>query len=137
MDKISGILPPSARTRTADISNSQPARPGAPTFGRVMGKSSLSDRVTLSKMAEQMIESGGPALQETPPGVYKNTPENSKLKVIEDLNKKFFARPDKTESTETLSEQTLGRYNNSVDFKETVPVAETPVRSGTLDLQES
>ena len=38
MEKISGIVPGSHRTRTVDASMSQPVRPGAPTFGRPEGK---------------------------------------------------------------------------------------------------
>ena len=54
MEKISGIIPASPRTKAVDTSNSQPARPGAPAFGRPMGKNSLGDRITLSKVAEEM-----------------------------------------------------------------------------------
>jgi hypothetical protein len=54
MEKISGIIPASPRTKVVDTSKAQPARPGAPAFGRPMGKNSLGDRITLSKIAEEM-----------------------------------------------------------------------------------
>lgn len=92
MEKISGILPASARTRVADISVAQPARPGAPALGRPMGKNSLGDRVTLSKQLEELRQTGQPPETEASP-VYKNPGEVKKLKVIEDLNQKFFASP--------------------------------------------
>ncbi len=38
MEKISKIIPPSGRTRAIEISDAQPARPGAPAMGRVMGR---------------------------------------------------------------------------------------------------
>ncbi len=38
MEKISRIIPASSRTQSAEISDSQPARPGAPAMGRVMGR---------------------------------------------------------------------------------------------------
>lgn len=38
MEKISGIIPRNARTSSADTSKSQPVRPGAPSFGRPIGK---------------------------------------------------------------------------------------------------
>lgn len=38
MEKISGIIPRNARNSSADVSKSQPVRPGAPSFGRPMGK---------------------------------------------------------------------------------------------------
>lgn len=45
MEKISKILPSSRRFENVDLSNSQPVRPGAPSFGRPVGrmvKSSLT-----------------------------------------------------------------------------------------------
>ncbi len=38
MEKISRIIPANRRTSSAEISTSQPARPGAPAFGRPMGR---------------------------------------------------------------------------------------------------
>lgn len=110
MEKLSGILPASARTQVADISVAQPARPGAPALGRPMGKNSLGDRVTLSKQLAEMRETGQtPDLEESP--VYKNPVENKKLKVIQDLNQKFFNNPKSVAregSDLTKSEETLG-----------------------------
>lgn len=107
MEKISGILPASARTRVADVAAAQPARPGAPEFGRPMGKNSLGDRVTLSKKIEEMKQSGALPEPEASP-VYKNPAEAKKLKVVEDLNQKFFSpksvarEDDMTKSEEAL-----------------------------------
>lgn len=90
MEKISGILPASARTRVADVAAAQPARPGAPAFGRPMGRNSLGDRLTLSKQLEEMRQTGQMPEPEVAP-VYKNPAEAKKIKVIEDLNQKFFS----------------------------------------------
>ena len=38
MEKISGIIPRNARNSSTDVSKSQPVRPGAPSFGRPIGK---------------------------------------------------------------------------------------------------
>lgn len=98
MDKISGILPASARTSVSEISSSQPARPGAVATGRPAGRNSLGDRVALSKELEKIKSEMGklpdeqPVLKD-PAGTYKNTAENSKRQTIEDLNKKFFSNP--------------------------------------------
>lgn len=115
MQKISGILPASARTSVADISVAQPARPGAPTLGRPEGKNSLGDRITLSKEAEKFLESGAIATADRPLATYKDTPENNKLKIIDDLNKKFFSRPTDLakEGEDTLAEETIKRYESS------------------------
>lgn len=119
MDKISGILASSPRIQRADVSTSQPARPGAPMTGRPEGKNSLGDRITLSKEAEKIRKAGAASelsnevtlgqpevfkgsgiknnlpleTAKKEPAAYKNTTENAKLKIIEDLNKKFFANP--------------------------------------------
>ncbi|WP_291515572.1 hypothetical protein [Bdellovibrio sp. ArHS] len=112
MEKISGILPASPRTRVADVSVAQPARPGALALGRPMGKNSLGDRLTLSKQMEELKQTGQLPEPEASP-VYKNPGEIKKLKVIEDLNQKFFQNPksvaregDMTKSEEALSKTT-------------------------------
>lgn len=43
MDKISGIVPAGRRFRNVDVSRSQPVRPGAPSFGRPIGRASQAD----------------------------------------------------------------------------------------------
>lgn len=92
MEKISSILPASPRMQMVEIAAAQPARPGAPLMGRPEGKNSMGDRITLSKEMERMRASGElPALEPAP--TYKNTAENSKMKAIEELNKKFFTNP--------------------------------------------
>ncbi|MGZ3770523.1 MAG: hypothetical protein ACXVCP_10340 [Bdellovibrio sp.] len=114
MDKISGIIPASARTSVADVSVAQPARPGALALGRPEGKNSLGDRITLSKKMEELKQTGQlPEPEESP--VYKNPAEAKKLKVIEDLNKKFFTNPKSLarEDDQTKSEETLGRANEN------------------------
>ncbi|AHZ83680.1 hypothetical protein AB1A81_15180 [Bdellovibrio bacteriovorus] len=117
MEKISGILPATARTRAVDTSASQPARPGALALGRPMGKNSLGDRITLSKQMEEMRATGNLPEQQMQPEaspVYKRPAgETNKLKVIEDLNQKFFNNPksvaregDQTKSEETFTKAT-------------------------------
>lgn len=90
MEKISGILPATPRTRSADISSAPPARLGAPTLGRSTPLSqSAIDKVSLSPEFEAFRSQGNlPEL--APKNEYKNMEETKKLKVIEDLNRKFF-----------------------------------------------
>lgn len=109
MEKISGILPASARTQVADISSAQPARPGAPALGRPMGRNSLGERVAWSKQMEELRKEAPLATMTPEAPTYTNPAEAKKLKVIEDLNKKFFSNP-KTEVREgnmTKSEEAL------------------------------
>jgi|GEM_PF-1137331 hypothetical protein len=148
MEKISGIIPASPRTRVVDTSNAQPARPGAPSFGRPMGKNSLGDRITLSKIAEEMraAEALNPSQEglevKAPQGLpakgamtaqqsqnttataqadtYKPSPEAKRVKVVEDLNKKFFEKPfeiSRENGAATASEEALNRYNNVKNLK--------------------
>ncbi|WP_413292677.1 hypothetical protein ACLSU7_14740 [Bdellovibrio sp. HCB185ZH] len=136
MDKISGILPSSARTRAADVSASQPARPGAPAFGRPEGKNSLGDRIQLSKQLEEMRQSGVMPEPEAP--ISYKTPEMSKKKVIEDLNKAFFSNPKSIarENAETTrSEEAL---NNVKDAQEFFPTKSGPMaQPGSRGPQEN
>lgn len=114
MEKISGIIPASARTKVADVSVSQPARPGAPLLGRPMGKNSLGDRITLSKELEELRQTGQfPEPAMTP--VYKQPAESKKLKVIQDLNEKFFTDPKDLAREENIpkSEETLKKTENN------------------------
>lgn len=46
MDKISGILPSSARVSSVNLSDAGTVRPGAPGFGRAEGASALRDAKT-------------------------------------------------------------------------------------------
>lgn len=121
MEKISGIIPASPRTQVADSTNVQPARPGALALGRPMGKNSLGDRITLSKQMEELKQTGQLPDPEPSP-VYKNPAESKKMKIIEDLNKKFFSNPKSIarETDQTKSEETLGRAteNESLFFVE-------------------
>ena len=48
MEKISGIVPASSRVQGVNLKDSQPLRPGVPTFGRPVGISSLSEGKPLS-----------------------------------------------------------------------------------------
>jgi hypothetical protein len=43
MEKISGIIPKSARVSSVDMKDAAPVRPGTPAFGRPEGVSSLRD----------------------------------------------------------------------------------------------
>lgn len=53
MDKISGIVPAGRRFRNVDVSRSQPVRPGAPSFGRPVGRASQVDSNNVGPVATQ------------------------------------------------------------------------------------
>jgi hypothetical protein len=131
MDKISGILPQSPRMKLMEVASAQPARPGAPDMGRPMGKNSIGERITMSKQLDELRDSGQLPTPAAAP-VYKNT-EANKIKVIEDINKKFFSSPgqlasDKEsarDSSDTMSEAVLRKTMGNDDFIES---PKTPTR---------
>lgn len=51
MEKISGILPAGRRFKNIDVSRAQPVRPGAPTFGRPVGRSSQVDVAAANRLS--------------------------------------------------------------------------------------
>ena len=124
MEKISGIIPQSPRMKLMEVASAQPARPGAPEMGRPAGKNSIGERITMSKQLDELRDSGQLPAPAAPP-VYKNT-EANKLKVIEDINKKFFSSPgqlaaDKEslrDSTDTMSEAVLRKTMGNDGFIE-------------------
>ncbi|WP_413558690.1 hypothetical protein [Bdellovibrio sp. HCB209] len=136
MEKISGILPASARTKMIDTSSSLAARPGAPEFGRMQGKNSLGDRVQLSKQLEEMRQSGQMPEPEAP--ISYKTPEMSKKKVIEDLNKAFFTNPKsiaRENSEVTRSEEAFQNTKNAEEFFPSQ--SSRPAQPGSHDLPGS
>ena len=68
MEKISGIIPRNARNSTADLSKSQPVRPGAPSFGRAIGKvstkSALDNLQGLSQKEQKVSGSSLPGVED-------------------------------------------------------------------------
>ena len=120
MDKISNILPPSARVRAAEVADAQPARPGAPNFGRPDGRNSLGDRVTLSKLAQELREKGGEdqaAPEAAVAKTYGNTPENTKKQVIAKMSESFFSpKAEVRESDMTSSQQLLSSVEDGEEM---------------------
>ena len=114
MEKISGIIPASPRMKLMEMAAAQPARPGAPAFGRPEGKNSLGDRVILSKKLEEMRETGEvPELDA--PVTYKK-PEVTKKQIVDDLNKQFFSPKSLARDSDlTFSEETLDNMSSAQD----------------------
>ncbi len=82
MEKISGILSPSARVTSVDLEESQPSRPGSPNIGQKQGAVRINDRFNLSQQAKEM------ASKETVMG--RNPKEAARSKIVSDMAKSFF-----------------------------------------------
>ncbi len=88
-----------------EVSNAQPGRPGAPTLGRpdvnFVRPQDLGDQLTLST-AERALDAQSP--------LYKNTKENARARIVDDLAKKFFETNPKSaarDSDLTRAEETV------------------------------
>jgi hypothetical protein len=116
MDKISGIIPASPRLKSVETAAAQPARPGAPEFGRPQGKNSLGDRIQLSKKLEEMRQSGQLPEPEAPLTYKKPAP--TKLQVVEEINKNFFENPKSIakDNDLTRSEQAFENVRKAEEF---------------------
>jgi hypothetical protein len=55
MDKISGIIPSSARVSSVDLKEAAPVRPGTPGFGRPEGASSLKSSISPQDTARRGV----------------------------------------------------------------------------------
>lgn len=116
MEKLSSILPASPRVQSVDLQEAAPVRPGAPTFGRPVGVSTVKDRFSVSQQAKDI------AFKDTLASV--NPKEAKGVKVVDDMTKKFFeTRLNKPEVAG--SEATQARQ---VDVMETLPQTVGPVK---------
>ena len=118
MEKISRILPANARTQSVDVSKSQPVRPGAPSWGRPMGRVTPKTSLEIAPPAPQEIEDkiefsdkalagGTPDVEAKAPQNYKKIQEAAQIQKIQELSDKFFLEKPKeiTQQTAPLSEQ--------------------------------
>lgn len=116
MEKLSSIIPANGRTRAVDVSRSQPVRPGAPTYGRPVGRAKFSsgeseepvaaevaDRVSLS--SELATGQGTDPMTYTRPKVDpKAEAKDNKAQVISQLADKFFNTTPKSVPVEKETE---------------------------------
>ena len=130
MEKLSSILPKSPRTQSADHSKSQPARPGAPLFGRPMGKvtsrtvfeSTEAEALTRPtpdisfaekfsvKTPEDKVSLGDDNVLDAKLAGYTRKGELQKVKIAEDVSRKFanLEMPDELDG-KSLSEEAVIR----------------------------
>jgi hypothetical protein len=123
MEKISRIIPPSARTKAYDISRAQPVRPGAPQLGRPEFEPAF-DRVMLSENLTQSLQDrviDKPLRTETL-NTYSKPSENVKSEMIRKMTDQFFMKKSDPkevaqESAQTISEEVAERVNRSSDSR--------------------
>lgn len=138
MEKISSILPKSPRTQNVDNSRAQPARPGAPLLGRPMGR--VTQKVVFDDMQPETVKATTPDLSfadkfstitpedrisiraedegpEAKLAGYSRRGEMHKVKIAEDVSRKFANLEAKVDKDTALSEDTMTK---SIDTTEIV-----------------
>lgn len=121
MEKISRIIPPSARTKSYDVTRAQPGRPGAPTIGRPQSMNVIEDRMTLSDQYLDPIMKGDTLptskVNESIKETYQKPIETVKSQIVKDLTNKFFAKENPKDlardSDQTQSEEVASRVHSS------------------------
>lgn len=103
MDKLSSIIPSTSRVTSVNLDEAPPARPGAPTFGRKEGVSTVRDRVSLQNSLRE-------ASADTMYG--RNPQEAAKAKIVDNITQKFFnTRLTDVEKQPTLTEKINDQVN--------------------------
>lgn len=88
MEKLSSILPSSARVKSVDMRDAKPRRPGAPSFGAPEGRNTIQDRLTISQAAAAAEgETIRDKIMEKPVYAAK---EFKSAKMADDVTNKFF-----------------------------------------------
>lgn len=95
MEKISGILPATARVTTVDLKSGGAARSGAPSFGREVGVSSIFER----RMAKETAPVANQIHQEQLN--IRNTVIDPKAEIVQRMSDNFFMKKNKSDGLET------------------------------------
>ena len=82
MEKISGILSPSARVTSVDLEESHASIPGSPNIGQKQGVVRINDRFNISPQAKEM------AAKQTVMG--RDHRDTAKAKIVNDMSRSFF-----------------------------------------------
>lgn len=136
MEKISSILPKSPRTQNVDNSRAQPARPGAPLLGRPMGR--VTQKVVFDDMQPEAVKPSTPDLSfadkfstitpedrisisaedegpEAKLAGYSRRGEMQKVKIAEDVSRKFANLEAKVDKETSLSENVSSNSSDATE----------------------
>jgi hypothetical protein len=126
MEKISSILPKSPRTQNTDHSKAQPARPGAPLFGRPAGRvtqkvifeeampvdtaKALAPDISFAEKfsmtaPEDKISLSDDSAPEAKVSGYNRKGEMQNVKIAETISRKFANLDGPLKDSEPLSEE--------------------------------
>ncbi|MBL7558052.1 MAG: hypothetical protein JNM24_19640 [Bdellovibrionaceae bacterium] len=136
MEKISSILPKSPRTQNVDNSRAQPARPGAPLLGRPMGRVtqkvvfddiqpetvkastldlSFADKFSTITPEDRISISAEDEGPEAKLAGYSRKGEMQKVKIAEDVSRKFANLETTLDKETALSEDAVTKPINTTE----------------------
>jgi hypothetical protein len=127
MDKISGIVPASSRVQGVNLKDSQPLRPGVPTFGRPVGVSSLAEGRQLTT-AEKAVAAHNELMT-------RRSGDAHKPAIITDMANKFFLK-NQSQAGEPVRDIDIN-YNLDIgptSYTEPGPELSVPEPQGGLEL---
>lgn len=130
MEKISSILPKSPRTQNVDHSRAQPARPGAPLLGRPMGRvtqkvvfEDMQPDLSFAKKFDVMSPEDRVSLGANDEGPeaklagYTRKGELHKVKIAEDINRKFADISLESDNQSALTQDAIAESIDSTETK--------------------
>ena len=85
MNKISGILPSTARVTAVDMKSAQPIRPGQPDFGRPVGRSGEAAKITPKVAGRNPLATHRDVMS------IRNKEERHKA-IVEEMSNSFFMK---------------------------------------------
>lgn len=112
MEKISGILPASARITSVDMKNSGVARSGSPSFGRPQGVSTgAAIQSNISKLGAERHNEMMALRHPTQTG-----PKDPNVDIVEQISRDFFLKPSAPSATDVAIESASIDYGPSADL---------------------
>jgi hypothetical protein len=91
MDKISGIVPGTARVTSVDMKDAAPIRPGTPGFGRPQGISTLKDQKNLAEVLQRSRQAHDELMA-------SRHRDDGKAALAKDISDKFFMKNNREAS---------------------------------------
>lgn len=115
MEKISGILPATARITTVDLKNSGTARSGMPSFGRDVGLSSVTQRRLANRAGDLHKEQME----------WRHKSQDPKAEIVQRMADNFFMRKSARQKQEEHVDLGLDQSN---DMRIEVPMEDSNTR---------
>lgn len=116
MDKISSILPSSARVTSVDMQDAHPVRPGTPSFGRPVGVSHLRRNLSMSSIDQQLMNTNLTERQRD--GL-------NKAKIVQDISAGFFMKKPAVTPAATFEVSDPAFLEATQDYAETIDAYES------------